>query len=91
MKRFYVEANNLKPLITWLKTRPSGQLQILVGNSESTTISLADSIINEGTGLVLWVYGKLQRNELLIYPILDKTTTFKVGIVVESEHYGTTA
>jgi hypothetical protein len=31
MKRIYVEADNLKPLIDWLKTKPSNQCKVLIG------------------------------------------------------------
>jgi acylphosphatase len=85
IKRMYVEAHNLKPLIDWLKTKPSGELKVLIGGSENATQNLMTSITKEGRGFAQWVVAKMQAKELSIHSMLEKPSDLELGVVVESE------
>lgn len=82
-KRIYVEIDDLKPLVEWLKTRPDGECRVLIGGSSDALPKLMSSM-QLSTTLAKWLIGKMQAGEMQLKAIADKTD-LPVGIVVESE------
>jgi hypothetical protein len=84
IKRIYVESDNLKPLIEWLKTKPEGSLRILVGNaSEDVLPKIMYGITREGRDLAEWVVRKIRTKQLEITGTPDKLDVLPLNEVVE--------
>jgi hypothetical protein len=68
VKRIYVEIDNLALLVAWLKTRPAGECQVMIGSD--THINALEAVMNavtgEGRDLARWLLGKLQVGEMTI-------------------------
>lgn len=88
IKRIYVEEDNLKPLIDWLKTKPSGECRILVGGKSDTKEILQKvmtPLMKLGRSFGQWLSMKILSQELSIRAIAEKPDDLTPGIVVESE------
>jgi hypothetical protein len=87
IKRIYVEADNLNPLIDWLKTKPEGQLKVLVGGIEDANAAplLMSVFQKQGRAFGQWALAKMMAKELTVHSTKDKPTDLEVGLVVESE------
>lgn len=85
IKRIYVEADNLKPLTEWLKTKPTGQLHVLVGGSDDPVPALMNAITKEGRSFGQWVAARMLTKELVVRAAKEKPVDLDSGIVVESE------
>jgi hypothetical protein len=84
VKRMYVEADDLTPLITWLKTKPEGDLRILVGNAGKDTVqNVMAGITKEGRDLAAWVAKKIRTKQLEIASTPEKLDALPKNEVVE--------
>lgn len=84
MKRIYVESDDLAPLITWLKTKPDGDLRILVGNADKDTVNkVMRAITKEGRDFAVWVAKKMRVKQMEIASTAEKLDALPKNEVVE--------
>lgn len=81
-KRIYVEADNLTPLVDWLKTKPEGRLMVLIGKSEGDAASLVLDVMGGGRDTIEWIVAKIQAGELNLRAIPD-TLSLPIGKIFE--------
>lgn len=68
MKRIYFDIDNLAPLGAWLKQRPAGRCQMLIGSdrSETEAIQAVMASVGEDRNLGAWLRRKIQAGELQV-------------------------
>jgi hypothetical protein len=79
--RFYVEADNLLPLLQWLQTKPEGKLSVLVGGTDDSVAIILDNLGSD-YGLAKWIYDKTLLQEFAIESLPERLE-LPVGIIPE--------
>lgn len=69
--RIYVEIDNLKPLIDWLKTKPEGECKVLIGGTKDVA-PVMKAIQKEGRTFGAWVLKKIQAGELKVSGTMER-------------------
>jgi hypothetical protein len=83
VKSIYVESDNLKPLIDWLRTKPEGNLSVLIGGSkDAVPVFMRD--IGSDYGLARWIFDKVSVGEFDIKSVAARDD-LPIGVVVENE------
>jgi hypothetical protein len=83
MKRIYFELDN-PAFLAWLKTRPAGSHQVLLGSDtpDEGLDAVFAKVATEGADLAAWLAEKLQRGEMEIK--VHTKAKLPQGVVVET-------
>jgi hypothetical protein len=79
--RFYVEADDLLPLLQWLQSKPEGKLSVLIGGTEDSG-PLILNYLGSDYALAKWIYDKTLHEEFEITSI-PESLNLPIGIIAE--------
>ena len=80
-KRIYVEVNNLSPLLDWLKTKPEGEVNVIIGGTTDSVPAVLQ-YLGSDISLAKWIYDKTMQGEFNIQS-MPEGAELPVGIVLE--------